>query len=200
MEFPDELVSSNGSESRVTNRISIVNFVKLFRLKSIVIFIGLQKVGILMNDPIAIANLFFSVIAATAAIVIPLMLYRKTQKRELTITGDVVHPINRHGESWRVTTRIRARNTGSKPLYISRFVVLSPHKHISGYNNGDNWPKRVEAEDYIELHWTAECTELIINRVVAVDSLGNEWDMTPNNIKRILTDFSNMVRPLQESP
>lgn len=150
-----------------------------------------------MSDarPIEIWTLIFSVLAT----VIPLALYWWSQKREVTITGEIISgPANKSINGYQVQLVFKAQNTGKKIIYVNDFKGIFAQGQEVIQRPIYKYPLTLQEDEVHEISIIVNTRNLKIEKVALTDSINKEWLLPQSVLKKIETDVNIRIANIEE--
>lgn len=135
-----------------------------------------------------------SAICSFLAVVVPIYLYRLSQKREVTITGGISGPLNKKGDGWLVPLIFEARNTGRKKVMIKAFEAKSPNRVENMQRLPVSWVNGLAEDDTATIEQTMLVQELTIEKVYHRDTTNKEWLMDRTKLAALVDEVNTMIR------
>ena len=133
------------------------------------------------------------------AIVVTRQLYNNSRNERIKITAKIIGAFYKGNEDvYQISLLFRMQNLGKKDIIYSGFWIVSPFSPETTLNTLGP-PKAIKPEEIVEHTWTVLTKRLEIDRVYAIDSLGKEQLMPPDELRKIVAEVNKRINFMDET-
>jgi len=146
-----------------------------------------------LSNPIEIANLIVSAIAAVAACW-SVYQYKQSQKRNIEVTALFEKPLEYQDSIFTCSLIVRGQNTGQRLITIIDSTIKCPPRIIIECSIDRAWLEEGEGVDHL---YTLKIPlgNFEVTDIYMIDSTGAQWHMNPRGLKRVRGYIESQMQP-----